>query len=648
MIIKQEGSREEFWTGEIRRANASPNEKPVRSFRFIGTPPKTFNWDGHGESGTFAADGEYSYELFATDPAGNTGRSNTLRFRMSTVDTPVMITTDLRAFSPNGDRVKDSINLNPQIQVKEGIVNYKVELQNSAGLAVRTFEGRGMPPAAINWNGMTAANAPAPEGLYKARLELRYEQGNQPSAISLPFELDITPPKGQVSSPYTIFSPSGRRNTIPFSVTTEANDEWEAAITGANGTKIKTWTWTGAAPNIVWDGKDSAGNPAPDGVYQFTMESTDAAGNSAKYNVPSLTLDARVPRLILTASATGIAPKADQSADLVRFGIICSLQEGIESWALELQDDKGGTVRRFTSQPSSVAGRSVAPPPANIGWNGLTEGGGLREGRFSPKLTVNYLKGDTITAETASILVNVSGPELSFKYRPEYFSPDNDGVEDELFISLGAKSPSPIASWYMEIREPVPPNLLFYRVEGKGSPSETIIWDGRSNKGELVQAATDYPVKYSATDNLGNSSTIDAVIGIDVLVIRDGDRLKIQVPSIVFRENAADFNGIPADRAENNIRVLRRIADILNKFRDYKIQVEGHANPVARTVQEERNELQPLSEARAKMVMNMLIEFGVSRSRLSSVGMGGTQPVVKYEDRDNWWKNRRVEFILIK
>jgi flagellar hook assembly protein FlgD len=640
MIIRQEGTKEELWTGEIRRANAPAGERAVRSFKFNGIPLKELRWDGHGESGTFAADGEYTYEMYAVDQAGNAGRSNTLRFRMSTVDTPVMISTDTRAFSPNNDKVKDTINLNPQIQVKEGIVSYKVEVQDNAGRAVRTFEGRGAPPAAISWNGRTTADAPAPEGQYKARLDLRYEQGNQPSAVSLPFELDITPPKGSVSAPYTAFSPNGKRATIPFTVKTEADDEWEAAVIGAGGKKVKTWNWKGAAPAIVWDGKDAAGNAAPDGTYQFTLESTDAAGNSAKYNVPSLALDARVPRLILTASSTGIAPKANQTADLVRFGIICSLQDGIESWALELKDDKGSVVKRFASPPLNV--------PTNIGWNGLSEGGGIREGRFTPTLTVNYLKGDVATAETASILVCVNGPELSINYRPQYFSPDNDGVDDELFIRLGAKSPAPIASWYLEIREPVPPNLLFYRIEGKGSPSETVIWDGRSNKGELVQAATDYPVKYSATDTLGNSSVLDSQIGVDVLVIRDGDRLKIQVPSIVFRENAADFNGIPADRADNNIRVLRRIADILNKFRDYKVQVEGHANPVARTTQEEKNELQPLSEARAKTVVNMLIEFGVARGRLSSVGMGGTRPVVKFEDRDNWWKNRRVEFILIK
>jgi outer membrane protein OmpA-like peptidoglycan-associated protein len=215
-------------------------------------------------------------------------------------------------------------------------------------------------------------------------------------------------------------------------------------------------------------------------------------------------------------------------------------------------------------------------------------------------------------------------------------------------MHLGAQDASPIANWTLEIREPQPPYLLFYRLEGRGSPAERTIWDGRSNRGELVQAATDYPVSFTAVDALGNSSTINAAIGVDVLVIRDGDRLRIQVPSIIFRENASDFNSLAGATVDNNLRVLRRIAEILNKFRDYKVQVEGHANPVLRTQAEESGELQPLSEARARAVVNMLAEFGVVRNRLSAIGMGGTRPVVKYEDHDNWWKNRRVEFILIK
>jgi outer membrane protein OmpA-like peptidoglycan-associated protein len=145
---------------------------------------------------------------------------------------------------------------------------------------------------------------------------------------------------------------------------------------------------------------------------------------------------------------------------------------------------------------------------------------------------------------------------------------------------------------------------------------------------------------------------MDGVIGIDVLVIRDGDNLKIAVPSIQFRSNAADFNGLPAAVVATNNRVLGRVAQILNKFRDYKVTVEGHANPTtlpgAAREREESTELVPLSEKRAQVVVDILVRNGVARSRLSSTGVGGQRTVAAWDDENNRWKNRRVEFILIK
>jgi flagellar motor protein MotB len=163
--------------------------------------------------------------------------------------------------------------------------------------------------------------------------------------------------------------------------------------------------------------------------------------------------------------------------------------------------------------------------------------------------------------------------------RAKYFSPDNDGIEDELFINLAAQSDVPLASWTFEIRGPQgSTGDVFWKTGGADKIADRITWDGRSLKGELVQAATDYPFTFTVTDSVGQTSTVRGYVPVDVLVIRDGDRLKIAVPSIIFRENAADFNGLAAEVVDKNVQVLRRIAEILNKFRDYRIQVEGHAN----------------------------------------------------------------------
>ncbi|MDR3335457.1 MAG: OmpA family protein [Treponema sp.] len=274
------------------------------------------------------------------------------------------------------------------------------------------------------------------------------------------------------------------------------------------------------------------------------------------------------------------------------------------------------------------------------------------EGQVSPRGPVSYPKEVVVPVKPVLINTDVSGPVLSFSALPEYFSPDNDGVNDELIISLSAVDESSVVSWSFEIREPQAPYPVFYRIEGRGGPPVHTVWNGRSATGELVQAATDYPFIFRAEDARGNESILEGKIGVDVLVIPSEDGLKIQVPSIIFRAEEADFIGLPQETVENNNRVLRRIAEILNKFRDYRVRIEGHANRTQQAgveaIQEEEGELQPLSEKRAQAVINRLVEFGVSRSRMTAVGMGGTKPVVVYTDRDNIWKNRRVEFILIK
>ena len=159
------------------------------------------------------------------------------------------------------------------------------------------------------------------------------------------------------------------------------------------------------------------------------------------------------------------------------------------------------------------------------------------------------------------------------------------------------------------------------------------------------------------------TSTVTGVIQIDVLVIRDGSVLKMAVPSIIFRSDNADFktksevnNGIDPEIAANNERVLKRIADILNKFPDYRVTVVGHANRVTDNEAEETEDnpmmwgpaLIPLSGKRAEFVKDYLVKQGVKAERLATEGKGGTELVVDFKDKDNNWKNRRVEFILEK
>jgi len=252
------------------------------------------------------------------------------------------------------------------------------------------------------------------------------------------------------------------------------------------------------------------------------------------------------------------------------------------------------------------------------------------------------------TPKPASQTAQTDSTNSEFSFSSNYFNPD----EESLTISLPQVDIAPIANWSVEIREPEPPYLLFYEWRGEGNPPAQLIWNGKSSKGEWVQSATDYPLVYSARDIYGNTRNVESKITVDAFVIREGNNLRIMVPSIVFGANSGTWDGLDAETVANNKWIISRIALTLNKYNTYKVRIEGHANfttgpgDIPGRLREQSRELQPLSELRARTVMDELLKLNVNSSRLSYSGMGGTYPVATWEDHNNWWKNRRVEFIL--
>jgi len=574
-------------------------------------------------------------------------------------------------FSPNNDGKADYLEFHNSITDNKYIVSWKMEIKDDKGNVVRVIENKEQRftsfsfkdffkrlfskkqqidiPDTLRWDGIRSTGELAPDGKYFFTITSTDDSGNTSTSKVYEVVIKNTAPVISVNAltdAQRIFDPKaqGGNSSVTFTHKGSREDAWQRVILNSSGDVVRTFKepMSGEPGPQVWDGRDDNGRIAPDGVYSYRISVTDKAQNSASASLANIILDSREAGAFLLSSVSGIAPKPNQNTDLVTFTIRLLLNDGIDNWKLELKDEKG-TAQRTFSGTSRV--------PATQGWNGLDNSGAIREGVYTPELTVTYTRGDVIKTSATTVIVDVTGPVLTFTSTPEYFSPDNDGDDDELTIALSATDVSPVASWQLEIREPEPPYQLFRRYTGTGAPGGRIVWDGRSDKSELVQSATDYPYTYTAVDVLGNSSKTEGKIGVDVLVIRDGDRLKIQIPSIVFRANFADFEGLGKDVVDNNNRILRRIAQILNKFRDYKVLVEGHANttqPAGAARDREETELKRISEARAKAVVDILVRNGVARNRLSSTGAGGSSPIVKFEDRDNWWKNRRVEFILIK
>jgi outer membrane protein OmpA-like peptidoglycan-associated protein/flagellar hook assembly protein FlgD len=654
IVITQSGSTEERWTGEMRDAAG----KAVKLWSFIGSPEPTIAWDGSDDAGRVVVDGSYTYRLSASDKAGNSGEALGKSVVVDTQNKAVRLSLDRRAFSPNGDGVSDTVTMLPESQSATVIRSWNLMVLDASDATVRKFTGTGALPAKLVWDGRDDASKLAPDATYHAALEVRYVTDEVQSARSVEMALDVTPPSITISADLTLFSPDGdgRKDLVRVTQVSVPGDTWEGRIANASGNTVRSWTWKDSATGFEWDGTDAEGNKAPDGVYRYIVRSEDPAGNKAERTLENFILDTRPTQVFVTSSAAGFSPNKDGISDELSLGLVVKLMDGVDTWKLALVDE-GGVERRVFS------GVGLATIPAKQSWDGTSGNGTVIQGTYTAVFTVEYLKGDKAEARSAAFLLDVEGPKVSLSTTPKYFSPDNDGVDDELKLSLAVADSSVVDSWRFEIIEVAVvegagkrQERAFFTWSGRGKPAERLVWDGRSQKGELVEAATDYPYRLTIVDALGNKTVAEGSISVDVLVIRDGDRLKIKVPSIVFRPNFADFNELPQETLDRNAEVLKRIALILNRFKDYKIRVEGHANSIAKMTsasqavidKEEATELLPLSTKRADLVMQKLIEYGVDPKRLSTRGLGSSEPVVAFTDGENRWKNRRVEFILIK
>ena len=656
MEIFQETSKEKSWFGEILDASG----RIVKSYEYGEVPPASITWDGASSENTIN-DGFYTYKLYATDLAGNTGTAVTKTFELNTGTTEVLLSVNEKAFSPNGDKVKDSLVFTPQIKTSSAIVEYKLTIYDAKENPVKTFADNRALPKSISWNGTSDEGILCSDGTYSAKLFTVSKNGSETSVSTQSFELDTIYPEANVQVPYLAFSPNEdkRKDFIPLTISSSAETLWQGQILDKKGNVVKSYSWTGKANSFDWDGCDEAGNIVENGKYSFTISATDQAGNFSKAEIKDILVDNTSVKAYLTAEYDSFAPNNDGFRDEQIFSIMVTPTENIASWKFDIKDMDGNIVRSW----SNLDSKNV---PATIKWNGADVNGFVQEGFFTGNLFVEYEKGDVTSVQSSAFISSVTAPKISVRTstgsNTEYFSPDNDGYADDLYIMLGGQDVVPFASWSFEINDPQN-GKNFYKISGKNTITERIIWDGRSNSGELVQSATDYPYKFTVTNELGLTSTVSGIIPVDVLVIRSGDKLKMQVPSIIFRSDEADFvgkdkdpkNGLDKEKIDNNNRVLKRIAEILNKFKDYNVTIEGHANNVSGTEEEETIDtkmygkaLGPLSEARANYVRDVLVSFGVDASRLSTVGVGGRQPVAAREDKDNWWKNRRVEFILNK
>ena len=633
--FSQSSSEEKVWYGYI----LDERGEPVKSYEWHGSVPSSLSWNGLYENGkSVTGEASFTYYVETKDGAGNYGRSQDIAFTADTSSVELFLTLDRESISPNGDGINEAVNIGVERNSDSPVSHYKLAALNRDNEEMAVISEGASLPRSFRWDGGSVM-----DGYTHLFLSVDLERGDRVDVFSPEILIDRVYPEINLEGDLTLFSPDGDGNKDGVFLTQSSSSEelFTAEVVNRAGETVAGWVWKDRLENLFWEGRDDSGNIVPNGSYTYKVVSTDRAGNRTEKSFGPVEVDSRPTQIFLTADKEIFSPSGKEDVADQEFALVTKLTEGISEWKLEMVHESSGVVKTE---------RGTGVPPESYVWDGRGDSGSITEGAYTARYSVVYEKGNRPAAETAPFILDNSAPETRVVMNPLPFSPDDDNVDDELTITMGVQDISAVDSWSMEILDPKGNEFISYG--GKGKPTGRIIWDGRSSRGELVQSAEDYTWKLTVTDVMGNTSVKEGEIGVDVLVIRDGDNLKIMISSITFEPSQANLE-TTGEKGSKNEWILSRIAQILRKYNRYQVVVEGHANSVywydsARAKKEEAEELQPLSEDRAKTVMNALVELGIDKNRLSSIGRGGTDPVVEFSDTDNSWKNRRVEFILVK
>lgn len=110
----------------------------------------------------------------------------------------------------------------------------------------------------------------------------------------------------------------------------------------------------------------------------------------------------------------------------------------------------------------------------------------------------------------------------------------------------------------------------------------------------------------------------------------------------IFTLNNLLFERSKANLLDESYVALEKLIGILVENPTLKIELAGHTDGVGSP-----RAKQTLSYQRVERIKDYLIEFGIDRKRIATVGYGGARPVAPNNNEENRAKNRRVEIKVL-
>jgi outer membrane protein OmpA-like peptidoglycan-associated protein/flagellar hook assembly protein FlgD len=604
------------------------------------------------DSSTFAGSINYSFSFYQ---GKDFIHYLSLNFEYGTLDRippDIAVKPDNTYISPNYDGTKDFVIFKTEVKDESRIKGWRLQVLDANSNVVKEFKmserdmNRSltftgffkrisqkkeslMVPDSIMWDGTDKQAKTVPDGKYSYSFTAWDERENIAAQKHGIIFIDNTIPKVSVEATEALFSPNGDGKkdtfTIKQNIVTSPDDIWTASFNDSSGKAVRTYTWTAEIPLvIIWDGKDDNGANVPEGLYSYTIQTTDKAGNNAKTELREIALTRQYETADITMSQEFFSFGKDTNINLFPQ---LTKTDGLEEWQIVITDAEKKPVNTL-----------IYPPEFQrlVKWDCTdAKKRKLDDGIYYIKLLTRFKSGNTPESFDRKLVIDSTPPALKVSHKPVYFSPDSDGENDICTIMSSAEDFTGIKKWTITIF--APDGTIFKSYTGTAPVPPELNWDGVGTNGEIVESAADYFIQLEASDLSGNIAKSNKdKLQVDILVVITERGLKMRISNIEFAFDSALLT-------YNGKKILDRVYVILQKYERYDVVVEGHTDDIGK---EDYN--LTLSENRAKAVHEYLVKEGITEERIEFIGKGETVSLYPNTNEENRRRNRRVEFLLIK
>ncbi len=261
-------------------------------------------WDGRDDDGFKVGDGTYTLKVEARDSAGNMDTASAVVVIDTVKPVASVVQVAPTEFSPNNDGLADTVTFSYTLS-EAGYVTADI-IDAASSIVYRFFVTPKLQPAQlqnVTWDGTGNTG----EGPYRIRLQVEDFAGNASSFATAYVFLDFGPPEiKNVSVSPDPFSPNNATSTsvkdttlITADIVETGNVTWSLTLKDTSNAPVVSFTGTTKQIQQVWDGKNSSGNFVSDGVYAYSIQASDATGNTAEKS-GSISVDNTNPQTILT------------------------------------------------------------------------------------------------------------------------------------------------------------------------------------------------------------------------------------------------------------------------------------------------------------------------------------------------------------